>query len=158
MKILLAIDDSKFGEAALQTLIAQARTKGTEVRVMNVIEEVRAYISAEMMPHLVHYAIAMEDERRKQAQALVHRAAQRLHKAGFHVSEVVDKGDPKVQIIDQAAKWGADLIVLGSHGWKGLNRFLMGSVSDAVTRHATCSVQVVRARAATPRTTHRKSR
>jgi len=158
MKILLAIDDSKYGQEALRTLMAQAKTRGTEVRVLHVIEELRAYISAEMMPHLVHYAVAMEDERRKQARALVHRAAQQLHKAGFHASEVVDKGDPKIQIIDHAAKWRADLIVLGSHGWKGLNRFLMGSVSDAVTRHAGCSVQVVRARTAAPHASRRKSR
>jgi len=39
-------------------------------------------------------------------------------------------------IIDSAEQWHADLIVLGSHGRKGLDRFLMGSVSDAVTRHS----------------------
>jgi nucleotide-binding universal stress UspA family protein len=49
-------------------------------------------------------------------------------------------------ILDDAEKWPADLIVLGSHGLKGLNRFLLGSVSDAVSRHAACSVQVVRVR------------
>ena len=156
MKILLAIDDSKYGEEALRTLIAQARTKGTEVRVMHVIEEVRAYLSAEMMPHLVPYAAAVEQERERQAGALVDRAAGKLRKAGFRVSEAVERGDPKVHIIDQAAKWGADLIVLGSHGWKGMNRFLMGSVSEAVARHAGCSVQIVRVRGAAARRTKRR--
>jgi nucleotide-binding universal stress UspA family protein len=47
-------------------------------------------------------------------------------------------------ILDTAAKWHADLIVIGSHGRKGLDRFLLGSVSEAVARHAPCSVQIVR--------------
>jgi len=151
MKILLAIDDSKFADEAIRTLAAQARTRGIEVRVLHVIEEMHAYISAEMIPHLVPYVAGVEEERRKQAKVLVHQAAQKLRKAGFQVSEAVDAGDPKAKIIDQAAKWRADLIVVGSHGWKGLNRFLMGSVSETVARHAGCSVQVIRPRSAAKR-------
>jgi nucleotide-binding universal stress UspA family protein len=40
--------------------------------------------------------------------------------------------------------WGADLIVVGSHGRRGVDRYLMGSVSEAVALHAHCSVEVVR--------------
>lgn len=40
--------------------------------------------------------------------------------------------------------WNADLIMLGSHGKRGLDRFLLGSVSEAVSRHAPCSVEIVR--------------
>lgn len=46
--------------------------------------------------------------------------------------------------LEQASKWGADLIVLGSHGRKGLKHFLLGSVSETVARHAICSVEIVR--------------
>ena len=42
-----------------------------------------------------------------------------------------------------AAAWPADDIVMGSHGRRGMNRLLLGSVSEGVVRHATCSVQVV---------------
>jgi nucleotide-binding universal stress UspA family protein len=55
-------------------------------------------------------------------------------------------GEPCGVILDTAKKWGADLIVLGSHGRRGLDRFLLGSVSEAVAIHAACSVQVVRGR------------
>jgi len=57
----------------------------------------------------------------------------------------LESGIPKVVIIDDAKKWGADLIVVGSHGRTGLDRFLLGSVSEAVARHAACSVEIVRA-------------
>jgi nucleotide-binding universal stress UspA family protein len=59
------------------------------------------------------------------------------------VSEI-EWGNPKSKIIDAAAEWPADLIVLGSHGKTGLERFLTGSVADAVMRHAHCSVELVR--------------
>jgi nucleotide-binding universal stress UspA family protein len=56
----------------------------------------------------------------------------------------VEPGNPKSAIIDAANKWHADLIVLGSHGRSAVQRFLMGSVSEAVVRHAHCSVEIVR--------------
>ncbi len=113
---------------------------------MHVVEPIGTYISTAMIPHFVPYIPKVEQERRKEAKELLQRAAQQLRKAGFRTSEMVEGGDPKIKIIDHAADWHADLIVLGSHGWKGLGRFLMGSVSEAVTRHAGCSVEVVRTR------------
>jgi len=67
-----------------------------------------------------------------------------LRSAGINVSTAIAQGNPKSIILDEAKVWGADLIVLGSHGRKGLERFLVGSVSDAVLRHAHCSVEIVR--------------
>jgi nucleotide-binding universal stress UspA family protein len=146
MKILLAIDHSKFSQEATRTIARQFRTKGTQVRVLHVVEPISAYISVDMIPHFVPHIAKVEEERRKEAKELVQRAVRPLRKAGFKTSEIVEAGDPKIRIIDHAADWHADLIVLGSHGWKGLGRFLMGSVSEAVARHAGCSVEVVRSR------------
>jgi len=56
----------------------------------------------------------------------------------------MEEGNQKSVIVDLAAKWPADLVVIGSHGRRGVERFLLGSVSEAVVRHAPCSVQVVR--------------
>jgi nucleotide-binding universal stress UspA family protein len=146
MKILLAIDNSKFSQLAMRTVVKQFRTKGTQVRVLHVVEPISSYVSVDMIPHFVPYVAKVEQERRKEAKELVRRAVRQLRTAGFRTSEIVEEGDPKVRIIDHAANWHADMIVLGSHGWKGLSRFLMGSVSEAVTRHARCSVEVVRSR------------
>jgi nucleotide-binding universal stress UspA family protein len=52
--------------------------------------------------------------------------------------------EPRALILDTAEAWGADLIVVASHGRRGLDRFLMGSVSEAVATYARCSVEVIR--------------
>jgi nucleotide-binding universal stress UspA family protein len=47
-------------------------------------------------------------------------------------------------IVEEAERWGADLIVMGSRGLGAWNRLLLGSVSSAVVHHAKCSVEIVR--------------
>jgi len=129
LKVLLAIDNSKFSETATQTLIAQMRPNQTEVWVLHGIEVYPFYSGSQRLgPDL---AVASE-EHRHEAEALVARSARTLRDAGFQVTTAVEQGDPKVVLIDTAAEWNADLIMLGSHGEKDWTRFLMGSVSEAV--------------------------
>jgi nucleotide-binding universal stress UspA family protein len=143
MKTLLAIDDSKFSEAALQAVIAQNHSKDTEVKVLHVVEPPSLLVAREMGGYDASLE-AVWDQETKQAQILVAKAAEALSTHGFKATVVVKQGDPKSMIIDVATEWNADLIVLGSHGRKALDRFLMGSVSEAIVRHAPCSVEVVR--------------
>ena len=84
------------------------------------------------------------EDRLPQARELVDQVAKTLSSAGFRVTTSVVTGDARSVILDDAAEWHADLIALGSHGRRGLRRFFLGSVSDAVARHASCSVQIVR--------------
>jgi nucleotide-binding universal stress UspA family protein len=72
-------------------------------------------------------------------------AASRLHSAGFKAEPRVVESDVRNGILDTAAEWKPDLIVLGSHGRRGIAKFLLGSVAEAVARHARCSVLIVRA-------------
>jgi nucleotide-binding universal stress UspA family protein len=140
MKILLAIDDSKFSEAAAKSVTEQFRPQDTEVRVVHVVEPVGISEPPQMSPG---YYPELEGQL-PQAREVVDRAAKHLSSAGFRVTTSVATGDAKSIILDDAVDWHADLIVLGSHGRKGLGRFFLGSVSEAVARHASCSVQIVR--------------
>jgi nucleotide-binding universal stress UspA family protein len=144
MKILLGIDDSKYAEAAIQQIIAQTGPQGTEVRVLHVIEPVPLFPDGQSWGYDLESGV-IRKEQEKQAEELVSRAAKTLRDAGYKVDTAIESGFPKLVILDQAAEWHADLIVVGSHGRKGLDHFLMGSVSEAVARHATCSVEIVRA-------------
>ena len=140
MKILLAVDDSKFSDAALEAVIAQMPPKGTEVLVLNVVEPITLSSPPQMSSS---YAPELEI-RVKEGQELVEREVQKLRAAGFKAHGAVETGDIRGKILDAAPVLGADLIVLGSHGRKGVQRFLLGSVAENVARHAQCSVEIVR--------------
>jgi len=141
MKILLATDGSNHSNAAAQNIPKLFRPLDNEVRVLTVVEPIT---TAPIPQMAAGYYPELEDQERE-AKALVERTAKMLAEAGFKVSTLVLTGDAKTTILDEAADWHADLIVVGSHGRKGIGRFLLGSVSEAVARHAACSVEIVRA-------------
>lgn len=143
MKILLAVDGSKFSEAAEQSVIAQRRPHDAEVRVLHVVEPPSLLVAREMGGYDQALDAAWDFEK-KRADKLVAKTAELLRSRGFKATGAVEQGDPASKILGIAKDWPADLIVLGSHGRKGLDRFLMGSVSEKVTRHAHCSVEIVR--------------
>lgn len=60
------------------------------------------------------------------------------------ITTAVIDGSPKSVILKEAETFGADLIVVGSHGYGAVKRFMLGSVSHAVALHAKCSVEIVR--------------
>lgn len=136
MKILLAVDDSSFSEAAIQAVITQYHPLGTEVMVLHVVDLA--------LPIPTSAAEGFREESLRQGNDLVRRAEQLLNKAGYKVQTAVEEGDPKSTILNASKRWRPDLIILGSHGRKGMAHFLMGSVSEAVARHADCSVEIVR--------------
>ena len=148
MKILLAMDGSKFSESAAEALIQQYKPQDTEVHILHVVESLRP------MPLPYSYGVgeafaqdymAVVQQWRADGEVMVARTAKQLQAAGFKATTQVEEGDPKDLILECAKKWRPDVILLGSHGKKGLDRFLLGSVSDAVARHAPCSVEIVRA-------------
>lgn len=136
MRVLLAVDDTKFSEAATRAAMAQCAPKETDFLVLNVVDL--------KLPIPISYAGDFRQEGLRHGQDVVARTEEELSKAGFHAQTIVEEGDPMEKIIDCAAEWKADLIFIGSHGRKGLDRFLMGSVSEDVARNAPCSVEVVR--------------
>jgi nucleotide-binding universal stress UspA family protein len=143
MKILIAIDGSDFSQAALQSVIARPWPPDTEVKVLHVVEPPSLLMGREMGGYDPEFEMVWK-ALREQAKDLVTKAAERLREAKFKVSTDLVEGDPKSRIIDIAQEWRADMIVLGSHGRTGIDRFLMGSVSQDVVRHAHCSVEIIR--------------
>lgn len=147
MKVMLAIDDSAYSEAATRAVIAQFRPEETDVRVLNVVEwpdslpESLAFTPGAMAAGPV---MDLHEETRRQGERLLARTVEQLRTAGFRVSQELGEGDARHVILERAAEWQPDVIVLGSHGRTGLDRLLLGSVSENVVRHAPCSVEVIR--------------
>jgi nucleotide-binding universal stress UspA family protein len=140
MKILLAVDDSKYTEAALKSVTAQFHPQSTQVRILHVLQPMTVSSPPEMS---AGYAPELQSQR-PAAEKLLRQAAQTLHDAGFQVDTEVAQGDVREAILDAAQNWDADMIVLGSHGRGEVGRFLLGSVAESVARHAPCSVEIVR--------------
>jgi nucleotide-binding universal stress UspA family protein len=144
MKILLAIDGSKYAEAAALEVGSGFRTQGTEVLVLQVVEPLVFSTPPQMAPGYAPEMAARLQDQLKQARESVARTAETLRQAGFKVDSRVAENEIRTGILDAAQEWHADLIVLGSHGEKGLRKFLLGSVAEFVARHAHCSVLIVR--------------
>jgi nucleotide-binding universal stress UspA family protein len=141
MRILLAVDDSPASEAAARSTALRPWPPGSTSLVLSVVE-----IPFPLAPEVAAMTIDFEDFRRArrcEAEGLVDRIA-RLIGSSLSVETAVREGDPRTAIVDEAAEWEADLIVLGSHGRTGLKRLILGSVAEYVVRHAPCSVEVAR--------------
>jgi nucleotide-binding universal stress UspA family protein len=144
MKILLAVDGSRFSDAAVRAVIAQTRPQETEIRVIHVVEPPSMIAATKTPGHDPALDADWWKTEKEAAHLVVENAARLLRSGGFNVTAGLEEGEPKSTILDIARDWRADLIVLGSHGRKGLLHFLVGSVSEAVARHAQCSVEIVR--------------
>jgi nucleotide-binding universal stress UspA family protein len=68
----------------------------------------------------------------------------RRQATGLKIVTDVLQGSARDVIVDEAERWRADLILVGSHGYGMVRRFLLGSVSHAIAFHAPCSVEIVR--------------
>ena len=148
MKILLAIDGSSFSDAAVNEIASRPWPAQSEVRIISVVEPPLLPTVETWVPP-DNYIEALERAGEEQGQAIVSKAADRITNAQpdkLRVATEIVKGYPKHAIIETAEKWEADLIVVGSHGYRGLTRLWLGSVSQAVALHAKCSVEIVRSR------------
>lgn len=145
MKILVATDGSPSGTAAVAEVAARTWPEGTEVKVLTVIHTAVPFA---VDPALVVAFVALDhlDKARKHAPEIVERAVAQLTRPGLTVTSEVLEGSPKQLIVDEAERWQADLVVLGTHGHGAPGRFLLGSVAHSVVLHAPCSVEVVRKR------------
>ncbi|HEX6625674.1 MAG TPA: universal stress protein [Pyrinomonadaceae bacterium] len=145
MKILLAVDGSTFGDAAVSEVARRPWPAGSEVRIISAAEA--SHIPAPV-PHGAAdlYAEALEDAC-EQARTALARAASKLSAeggTGLRITTAAPVGPAKEVILSEAEEWGADLIVVGSHGRGFWKRLFLGSVSQAVAAHAPCSVEIVR--------------
>ena len=143
MRVLLAVDNSPCSRAATAAVIDQNIPANTKVQILHVVDPFY-HMSMYDSTGPASAAENIHQERLAQGEDFVKRTAAAFPAAGFDVKTRVEEGDPRTMILKVASEWNADLIVMGSHGRSGVDRFLLGSVSEAVTRHAHCSVEIIR--------------
>lgn len=147
MRIIIATDGSEFSRTAAEKACEYiCDPDHTSVKVVSAFEDVYP-IAAEPFAVSAEFYQQIVDASAKQAADFGDKTAEivrsRFYGSKINVSSAVLKGTPEQQIIEEARRWKADLIVVGSHG-RGFWGRMLGSVSDAVVHHAPCSVLVVR--------------
>lgn len=144
MKILVATDGSEYSMYAVKEFCRLFPKRGDQqIKVVSAYEE-QFILAAEPFSVPAEYYQQMMDAARKQAGNFTATAAEVIRGDGeMDLTIKILKGPPEKEIVELAEEWGADLIVVGSHGWGFFGRML-GSVSNAVVHHAPCSVLVIR--------------
>lgn len=140
----IALDGSLSARAALDYFAALPLPGDLVVRLVSVVEPLR-YPSVDLLsPQLVELMKEYEDERRAELERVLAIAAADLRGAVRKVSTTTLVGQAAPSILGEAAKQPSDLIVVGARGLGTVKRLLLGSVSESVLRHASCSVLIVR--------------
>jgi nucleotide-binding universal stress UspA family protein len=148
-KVLVATDGSECSAKAVAFVANCTWMQDVQVRVLSVVQLLALDLpsaSMSFLPPVPEVTEAVCRESRARAGKAVDSACQTLKKTGRKLCACnpTPEGDPRGIILDEAKLWGADMIVLGSHGRHGVERLLMGSVAEGVASHATCSITVVR--------------
>ena len=134
-KVLLATDGSGDAELAATTAASLAKTTSSELHVVHVWRPVPS----------VHFDALIRQEMSREAQEILDAQVKKIEGLGATVTEVhLREGDASEEIVALAAEIGVGLAAVGSRGRGRIRRLLMGSVSDAVVRHAHCPVVVAR--------------
>ena len=149
-RILVAIDESQMAEAALGQALELAKAQAASVRIVHVIESPYAYPES----WYTEVRADLEALRRVWRQAGL-RVLERADALGREIGVAVETALLELDgqrmsrvIVDDAARWRADLVVVGTHGRHGIEHLLLGSVAEAVARTAPASVLLVRGGAA----------
>ena len=138
--ILVCLDGSALAEAVIPQVISLARPLDADVMLLHVVE---ATASAEEMERHAQLAQVAGDTQRR-AETYLHGLESRVKADGLSVSHATVTGDPGDQIVSYAQAHGVDLIALATHGRSGPQRWIYGSVAEAVLSLAHQPVLLVR--------------
>lgn len=137
-RVLVPTDGSEAAEAAVDHAVAVADACGAAIRVLSVVDTRALAAQSELAPSDV--LVESLEERSEHA---VNEVAERCEAAGLSVETAVARGPPSRAICEDAEESGADLVVMGTRGRSGLNRVLLGSVTERTVRHAPVPVMAV---------------
>lgn len=148
-KIVLATDFSEASQGAHRYATWLAKTTGAKIKLLHVFDPSMWTVPSPyyFMPGFDNWIDSHLDEMREEGRkALRELEASFLESGGdeAQVESIFVEGRPGKEIVRMANSLGADLIVLGTHGYTGWNRLVLGSVAEYVVRHAPCAVLTVK--------------
>jgi nucleotide-binding universal stress UspA family protein len=144
-RILVPVDGSETSKRGLKEAIRLAKEQGARLKCLHVIDEhflAHDYLGFAYMPDLF-------ESLRKNGETILEEASEEAEKGGVSAESVLrESGGIRVseRILDEANAWAADLIVMGTHGRRGISHLALGSDAELVVRGSTVPVLLVRTR------------
>jgi nucleotide-binding universal stress UspA family protein len=135
-RVVIAVDNSAFAEHLAQTGLELIKRLKAEAAVISVIDT-RALLGTEGLS--VNEAVALEKNSVTENLNIVIKNVF----SDFPLSHYVLEGEPSEKILSFSTEWSADMIIVGTHGRRGLSRLLMGSVAEKILRHSHVPVTVI---------------
>lgn len=153
-KILVAIDISETNRSIFEEALSLAQTTGAKLMLLNIIAPSQDNYPNPFIYSGYEYGLGddslvtiYQEQWRKFKQRGLDRLrslAEEATAAAVETEYIQDFGNPGRTICDRAKLWSADLIIIGSRGLTGVKEMFLGSVSNYVTHHASCSVLILR--------------
>jgi nucleotide-binding universal stress UspA family protein len=144
-KLLVAYDGSDASKKAIETVL-KCSTKQDEITLLTVIpaELAESSFTKMLLPTIDLSSIIQSGSFKEKAMESLNKISKQIETDVSKVNNIVESGDPADEILITAKKVDADIIIIGYKGYGKEGRFLLGSVTDKVVRHASMSVLVVR--------------
>jgi nucleotide-binding universal stress UspA family protein len=146
--LLIGVDGSPGARRAVSFVIRLAPPPGGRAAAVRIVEPIRplsmGVLPASIRADIAGQVAALEAASLRAADREVEAAVARLEKAGWQASGRVISGLPLVELLREARAASADLLVLGARGVRGVQRVLLGSVADAITKRSPISVLIVK--------------
>jgi nucleotide-binding universal stress UspA family protein len=151
-RILVAVDNTELSQQAFQKALSLAQAFAANLHILNVLSPLRTEYqdTTSLAFSGSYYPDTLDDVMQEEwvniqeiGQNLLQSLKEKAKQKGINVEVTQQIGQPEQEITDFAKNWQADLIVIGSHGRKGVSEFLFGSVSNYVSHHVPCSVLLV---------------
>lgn len=136
-KILIAVDNSSYAMKAAQAGFSLAHSLRAAIGVLYVVDRGKEVVNADLGITTEQSQMILLDEAEKAIEQYI-----RLYDGVDRVEQFTPEGIPEQEIINISREWGADLIVMGTHGRSNIRKMLTGSVAEYVIRHATIPVLI----------------
>jgi nucleotide-binding universal stress UspA family protein len=144
-RIIIGVDGSPAAEEAVYAVGQRVWQNGTEVRLVAVDDGASPAAIAVRLPQAAEMINSYHQKRESRVSSMLDWATEELNNIGLKTSILTEKGDPKNVLLEEARKWNADSIFVGTRDFNSaFERFRLGSVSTAVVTNAHCSVEIVR--------------
>jgi nucleotide-binding universal stress UspA family protein len=144
-RILIALDHGPISAHAADVGVELGQALKADVALIHVVADpIASYTVADLGPTPIINPSEIIGIEKDVGRKLLDSVRQRLSLEPS-ISEFLECGEAAAEIIKAAVSWSADLIVIGSHGRHGLDRVILGSVAESITRGAPCPVLVIKA-------------